>query len=422
MSRWFGACMAVVIGLSVSFVPSAASARPTGAHHTWGHRKVCHPTHVQKVAGCQALVVTTTPGGVTPMATPAPTGYGPSDLSSAYGYPSPAGTTWTWNGRTVAIVDAYDNPNAAGDAAAYRQAFGLPPCTTASGCFTKVAQSAKAKLPSGNVGWGQEIDLDIEMASAVCPQCKILLVEARSASFLDLGAAENRAASLGATAISNSYAGGESFFSSLFESYYNHPGVAITAASGDSGYGSAYPASSPHVIAVGGTTLTLDPTTHARVSEVAWSGGGSWCSTAFGQPGWQQGLVTADPSGYVCVNRTVADVAADADPQTGVSVFDTYGSSGSNDWFRFGGTSVPTPLIAALFSLAGDATHNSAYPYPARWLYTHPSSLFDVTTGSNGNATDDCYPNTGDPYYLCHAKAGFDGPTGLGTPNGTAAF
>jgi subtilase family serine protease len=276
-------------------------------------------------------------------------------------------------------------------------------------------------LPSGNVGWGEEIDLDIEMASAVCPQCKILLVEAKTASFSDLGTAENRAVSLGATAVSNSYAGPESIFSPFFDSYYTHSGVAITAASGDSGYGSAYPASSPNVIAVGGTTLTLDPTTRARTSETAWSGGGSWCSDAFAQPAWQAGLVTSDPSGFVCANRTVADVAADADPQTGVSVYDSYGSGGNN-WYQFGGTSVSTPLIGSLFALAGDATHNSAYPNPARWLYTHRSALFDVTAGYNGNATNDCYPNTSDPQYLCHAQPGYDAPTGLGTPNGLSGF
>jgi len=356
------------------------------------------------------------------MATPAPTGYGPTDLATAYQFPSPVGDTWTWNGRTIAIVDAYDNPNAAADLAAYRQQYGLPPCTVESGCFTKTGQSASAKIPTGNVGWGQEIDLDIEMASAVCPQCKILLVEAKSASFLDLGAAENRATALGAVAISNSWGGPESFFSPLFDNYFTHAGVAITAAAGDAGYGSTYPATSSHVIAVGGTSLTLDPTTGARLSESAWSGGGSWCSTEFSRPSWQKKLITADASGYMCVNRTVADVAAVADPQTGVAVYDSYGSSDGNNWFRFGGTSVPTPLIASLFALAGDATKNASYPYPAQWLYLHRGGLFDVTSGYNGNATNDCYPNTTDPYYMCHGVAGYDAPTGLGTPDGISAF
>jgi subtilase family serine protease len=422
MRRWFGAGMAVVVGLTVLLAPPpAASARRVGAHDAGGHRRVCRRTQLKKVADCEALVVTAA-GRVAPLATSVPTGYGPTDLATAYGLPSPQGTTWTWNGRTIAIVDAFDNPKAASDLSVYRRTFGLPPCTRASSCFKKVAQTAKAKLPKGNVGWGQEIDLDIEMASAACPQCKILLVEATSASFLDLGAAEDRAAKLGATAISNSYGGGESIFSSVFDSYYDHPGVAITAAAGDGGYGTFYPASSPHVVAVGGTTLALDPVTHARVSESAWSGGGSGCSAVFGQPAWQQGLITSDPSGRACANRTVADVAAVADPHTGVSVFDSYGSSGTNDWFVFGGTSVSTPLIAGLFARSGDATKNNAYPYPAKWLYVHAGSLFDVTSGSNGSATNDCYPDSGDPYYLCHAKPGFDGPTGLGTPNGTAAF
>ncbi len=420
MRRRFVVVVAVLTGLSVNVTPPAASARSVDAQR-WGHRRVCVPGHVRKVAGCQSLIVTTA-DGTKPLATVAPTGYGPTDLSTAYQFPSPLGDTWTWNGRIVAIVDAYDNPNAAADLAAYRQQYGLPPCTVDNGCFTKTGQSASAKIPAGNVAWGQEIDLDIEMASAVCPECKILLVEAKSASFLDLGAAENRAAALGAVAISNSYGGGESFFSPLFDSYYTHPGVAITAASGDGGYGSTYPASSSHVIAVGGTSLTLDPTTGARVSETAWSGGGSWCSTEFGRPSWQKKLITADASGYMCVNRTVADVAAVADPQTGVAVYDSYGSSDANNWYRFGGTSVPTPLIAGLFALAGDATKNSSYPYPAQWLYVNRTGLFDVTSGYNGNATHDCYPNTTDPYYMCHAVAGYDAPTGLGTPEGLSAF
>jgi subtilase family serine protease len=419
MSRRAIACIAVVVGLCVVQVPASARST-TGSLH--GQHRVCARTGGGRRASCESLVVTAVRGTATPLATAAPTGYGPTDLSTAYGYPSPAGTTWSWNGRTVAIVDAYDNPNAASDLAAYRQAYGLPPCTTASGCFKKTGQSAKAKIPTGDVGWGEEIDLDIEMASAVCPQCKILLVEARSASFSDLGAAENRAANLGASAISNSYSGGESIFDSIFDSSYTHAGVAITAASGDAGYGSAYPASSPHVIAVGGTTLTLDPTTHARTSEVAWSGGGSWCSTTFSQPSWQKGLVTTDPSNYICVNRTVADVAAVADPQTGVSVYDSYGSSGGNNWFQFGGTSVSTPLIASLFVLAGDATRNSAYPNPAAWLYAHAGSLFDVTSGSNGNTSNTCYPASTDPYYMCHAQKGYDAPTGLGTPSGLGGF
>jgi subtilase family serine protease len=382
---------------------------------------VCQNSHSDRIADCQALVVTAD-DDVTPLASIAPSGYSPSDLTTAYGLPAPGAAKWAWNGRTVAIVDAYDNPNAAADLTAYRAQFGLPPCTVASGCFAKISQSKSAKLPARNVGWGQEIDLDIEMASAFCPMCKILLVEAKSASFSDLGTAVNRAAASGATAISNSYAAAESFLSSFYESSYNHPGVAITAASGDSGYGSAFPASSPHVIAVGGTTLTLDPTSRTRTAETAWSGGGSWCSDEFAQPAWQNGLITADPTGLACANRTVVDVAAVADPATGVSVYDSYGSTAGNNWYRFGGTSVSTPLIAALFSLAGDATANNAYPYPAQWLYDHRALLNDVTQGSNGNTTNDCYPNAPDPAYLCHAQPGYDGPTGLGTPNSTSGF
>jgi subtilase family serine protease len=421
MRRWVGAVLAAAICLSVGALPQGADARSFGVHARWGHHRVCATSPTRRAAGCQALVVTAA-GSATPMATPGPTGYSPTDLATAYGLPSPTGATWTWNGRTIAIVDAFDNPKALNDLKVYRRTFGLPLCTSANGCFRKIPQSAKAKLPPSNVGWGQEIDLDIEMASVVCPNCKILLVEATSASFLDLGAAENRAAKLGATAISNSWGGPESIFSAAFDSYFDHPGVAIAAAAGDAGYGTSYPASSPNVIAVGGTTLTLDPTTRARLTETAWSGGGSGCSAVFAQSAWQNGLITSDPSGLACANRTVADVAAVADPQTGVSVFDTFGSSGGNNWFVFGGTSVSTPLIAGLFATAGDATHKGAFPDPAKWTYAHAGSLFDVTSGTNGTAGSDCYPATGDPHYLCHAQPGFDGPTGLGTPEGLAGF
>ena len=326
-----------------------------------------------------------------------PKGYGPSDLISAYALPGI--TSGAGAGRTVAIVDAYDLPTAASDLATYRAQYGLPPCTTSSGCFRKVNESGgTSPLPAANSGWGGEIALDIEMVSAVCPSCNVLLVEASSSLLTDLGTAVNTAASLGAIAISNSYLGSESSNETLYDSaYYTHPGVAVTASSGDTGYGVGFPAASPHVIAVGGTTLTT--ASNARGwTEAAWSGAGSGCSAYEPKPTWQH------DSG--CSKRTVADVSAVADPATGVAVY----SASQGGWVVFGGTSVSSPIIASVYALAGTP---AAGTYPGSYPYASPAQLNDVTSGSNGSCSGS---------YLCTAGTGYDGPTGLGTPNGTGAF
>jgi subtilase family serine protease len=242
------------------------------------------------------------------------------------------------------------------------------------------------------------------MASAVCPNCKILLVEANSNAYTDLGAAVDRAALVGANAISNSYGGGEFSVegSSTYNDHYNHPGIAVTVSSGDGGYGVEFPAASQYVTAVGGTSLTKNTSTRGW-TESAWSGAGSGCSRYIAKPSWQH------DSG--CSRRTVADVSAVANPSTGVAVYDSYGSSGGANWYVFGGTSVAAPIIASVYALAGNASSVSYGSYP----YGHTASLFDVTSGSNGSCG---YYSR----YLCKAGSGYDGPTGLGTPNGTGAF
>jgi len=305
-------------------------------------------------------------------------------------------------------VDAYDNQNASADLSTYRSQVGLSACTTASGCFRKVNQRGGPTPPAGNVGWGQEIALDLDMASAVCPSCKIRLVEADSNSLANLGAAVNQAASQGATAISNSYGAGEFLGETSYESYYNHPGIAVTVSSGDSGYGVEFPAASRYVVAVGGTSLATSATTRGW-SESVWSGAGSGCSGYVAKPSWQ-----TDPG---CARRTVADVSAVADPNTGVAVYDSYGSTGGNNWYVFGGTSVAAPIIAGVYGLAGNAGSTN---YPASYAYASPSSLFDVTSGSNGNCKRGKRNTTS--AYLCTAGPGYDGPTGLGTPRGYRGF
>ena len=341
-----------------------------------------------------------------------PVGLGPSQIQSAYKL---AGTNAA--GRTVAIVDAFDDPRAESDLATYRNQFGLPGCTTANGCFKKVNQNGAASpLPSGDYGWAEEISLDLDTVSAACPSCHILLVESNSASTADLMAAEDTATRSGAVAVSNSWGGAEDATILSSDAHFNHPGLAITASSGDSGYGVSWPASSQYVTGVGGTTLST--ASNARGwNETAWSGAGSGCSAFEPKPGWQ-----TDPG---CAKRTVADVSADADPNSGLGVYDTYNSCGSSSfcdllirlgvvsgldgWAQVGGTSLSSPLVASVYALAGNTASTTYGSFP----YSHAGSLFDVTSGSNGSCGGS---------YLCTAGAGYDGPTGLGTPNGTGAF
>ena len=325
-----------------------------------------------------------------------PSGYGPSQLRSAYNLPS----TTAGSGQTVAIVDAYDDPNAENDMNVYRSTFGIASCTTSNGCFKKVNQNGvQGSYPTGNSSWGQEISLDLDMVSAICPNCHIILVEASSASTANLDTSVNTAASLGANEISNSYGGSEA---SGYDAAYDHPGIMITASAGDSGTGAAQPASFGTVTAVGGTTLTTASTSRGW-AETVWSGSGSGCSKYVAKPGWQSGAV------FACPNRTNNDVASDADPNTGVSVYDSYGSRHSTGWLVFGGTSVSSPTIASVYALAG----NGASLTYGSYSYTHTSSLNDVTSGSNGTCSY---------FYVCNAEVGYDGPTGNGTPNGIGAF
>ncbi len=286
------------------------------------------------------------PGQVTANAT-SPQGLDPADLVSAYKLPAlPApGTTFASNGQTVAIVDAFDDPFAANQLKAYRSQFGLPLCGDGSvTClFRKVDQRGGTSYPRLDKGWAGEIALDIEMVSATCPMCSILLVEADDSSLNNIGAAVNKAVALGATIVSNSYGGAESRLTpSLDAAFYTHPGVAITASTGDSGFGVSFPASGKQAIAVGGTRLTR--ATNARGwKETAWSGAGSGCSAFIAKPSWQK-----DKG---CTRRTVGDVSTVADPATGVSVYDTVNSPGS-PWVVYGGTSVSSPLIAGVIGQA----------------------------------------------------------------------
>jgi hypothetical protein len=374
----------------LAMASAACSAAPGGAGGVDGlaaaipsypHREVCPAAPGQ--LRCHAHVRTDDAGNV--VQDTAPQGLSPADLRSAYALPSSGGA-----GKTIAIVDAYDDPSAESDLAQYRAQFGLPPCTTANGCFRKVNEQGQASpLPAANAGWSSEIALDLDMASAVCPSCHILLVEATQPWTTDLGAAVNTAVALGASVVSNSYGGSED--SSITQAdalFFHHPGVLITASSGDSGYGVQYPASSAYVTAVGGTSLVRSGSGRGW-TETAWSGAGSGCSGFIAKPAWQHDTG--------CARRMEADVAAVADPNTGVAVYD------QGAWKVFGGTSVASPVVASIYALTGNSGADGSYSY------AHAASFYDTTSGSNGTCS---------PSYECTAGAGYDGPTGNGTPNG----
>ena len=292
-------------------------------------------------------------------------GLHPADLQRAYGLSS-AGS-----GGTVAVVDAYDDPLAEADLAIYRAAFGLPACTSANGCLRKIDQHGGSAYPAPNAAWAQEIALDLDMVSAACPSCAIVLVEANSAGIDDLGAAVDTAAALGVRAVSNSYYAAEWAGETAEDAHYAHGGVALTVSAGDT-TSPSYPATSPGVLAVGGTSL-------GGGAESAWAYGARGCSAYEKKPSWQ----AASP----CATRAAVDVAAVGDPQTGVSMF----ASASGGWLVAGGTSVGAPLIAAA------AAQNGSFAGP--WYpYAHPAAFHDIL------------------------PAGVDAVTGLGSPNGTSGL
>ena len=379
-----GALSAGALVVTAAAVPAVA-ASPSLTHRA---AHVC-ATARAGVAACQAVVRLNSQGNPATSATP--TGYGPASIQSAYGL---AGGNPS--GRIVAIVDAFDDPSAEADLGVYRSTFGLPACTTANGCFRKVSQTGTTTYPKKNASWAQEISLDLDMVSAACPTCHILLVEATTASFANLGVGVNYAATQGVSAISNSYSGTDS----RPKAPYNHPGIAITASTGDAGYGVGSPASFDTVVAVGGTSLVTAANTRGW-SESAWSGAGSGCSTLNAKPAWQTAATQ-------CAGKAVADVSAVADPNTGVAVYDSTPYQRSSGWLVFGGTSASSPIVASVYALSGNTAG-----YPGSYTWAHASGLNDVITGTNGTCPTKVW---------CTAGVGWDGPTGLGTPAGTGAF
>jgi subtilase family serine protease len=384
----------VVAGLGAGLPGATAQSTNNGRHAV----RVCAAaTTKSETAACLSKVMVNAKGNVPSSTTPPASAITPAQLKDAYNL---SGTSSS--GRTVAIVDAYGYPNLERDLGIYRSYFGLPACTRANGCLRVIDQNGGSSLPRFNTGWAGEQALDVDAVSAACPDCKIVVVQTKTNSFANLGQGVITASQQpGVVAISNSYGGGDAA-DTTYGSYYNHPGIAVTASTGDNGYqGGSYPASSSFTTAVGGTTLAPAGNTRGW-TETVWSGAGSGCSS------YNTALAAAASYGTGCAKRAMADVSAAANPnQGGLAVYFPT-SSRNSTWAQVGGTSESAPIIAAVYALSGNTSgYANAIPY------AHPSALFDVTSGSNGSC-----PTT----QWCNARAGWDGPTGLGTPNGISAF
>ncbi len=387
----------ILASLAIATVAIAPAALAHSAHAAapLSFRDVCGAAEYATFPyRCYAIQAT---GGAIDATGSTPSGYGPPDLQSAYNIVQQSKNDGT--GQTLVDVLWHGYPKLEQDLAKYRAQYGLPACPSSNGCLKIVNQDGNpSPLPPGDQGAAVEYALDVDMYSAICPNCHIVVVEANSPTNASLGVAEDTGARLG-TVVSNSWGGPENSSELGLNTHFNHPGVAILASSGDSGHVSSFPAASQYVTAAGGTSLYKATGTKRGWRETAWSGAGSFCSPVIAQPSWQSGINTA------CSRRAYADVSAVADPNTGVAVYDSYGQPG---WIVVGGTSVSAPLLAGVYGLAGNASTINYGSYP----YLNPGGLNDVTRGSNGSC--------GHP--MCSAGRGWDGPTGLGTPNGISSF
>jgi subtilase family serine protease len=379
-----GALVASALAAGTTGASASPSQDKIGTHAT----RVCAvPTKMGQMA-CDSMVLVDARGKMITSDVPIPAAFTPADIQKAYNLKGLKS-----DGATVAVIDAYGYSNLEADLKVFRSTYGLPPCTIKNGCLSIVNQHGRPHLPPDDAGWDLEQALDVDAVSSACPDCHILVVQSRRPTGGSLGRAVNTAAATkGVVAISNSYGGGDR----TNREYYDHQDVAITASTGDSGYqGGQFPASATGVIAVGGTSIVPDGSARG-FNETVWSGAGSGCSKRNPMPKYQEGVKTS------CKTDASSDVSAAANPGAGgLSVY-------YNGHFQqVGGTSESSPLIAAVFALSGKTDG-----LPGRYLYANPKELYDITSGSNGS----CGPP------LCDAGKGWDGPTGLGTPNGVGAF
>ena len=394
--RRVGLALTAAATLTVGLLPTLnATAAPTiaTADAAAGDARAGLPCSVETRAG-YSRCMSSFRGGNAEGAKGRPAGLSPADLRSAYKFPA------TGARSTIAVVIAFDVPHAEQDLAVYRKTMGLPPCTSANGCFTKLNQRGqKGNYPQPDGGWALEGSMDLDMVSAACPTCKILLVEADDNYNTNLAEATRTAWRKGATVISHSYGGVETGYLWADRDAYERPGVTSVASSGDFGFQAAStPAAYRKVVAVGGTSLTRTGGAGRGWRESVWGGSGSGCSAYVAKSPWQRDTH--------CQMRTVSDVSAVADPETGIAVYDSYPNPFGlpTGWIVGGGTSASAPIIAGLIGLAGNgATYSAAQAYRTK------GAFFDVVEGSNGFCGGD---------YLCNGKKGYDAPTGVGSPNG----
>lgn len=414
------------VGSSGSSIHLLQATSPVASHYAQ-FRPICGPPAHGR-GSCTAMRVVQVPkataGAVLLSSADFATGPGggltPSDLATAYDL----NTTASGAGQTVGIVDAYNDPNINSDLQVFDGYYGLTPCSIADGCLRVVSQSGgtTSGIPNDTTGWTGEIALDVETVHALCPNCKIILVEANSNSGADLGASEDEAVTLGATVVNNSFTGNETNANWVSESDFNHPGTVIVASSGDCGWDAATcsesavpplspapgtPASFPTVVSVGGTILKINSNA-TRNTEVVASKSGSGCSTLYRAKSWQTSLRHWRSTGCRAF-RLDNDVSADS--FTPLSIYSSYycGTACLYGWQSLGGTSLSAPIIAAIFALAGGAHR---VKYPASTLYANHGHFYDVTSGNNGGCGT----------LACRAGVGYDGPSGVGAPNGISGF
>ncbi len=363
--RRLSAVVAVLLGAGLA-VPALAF----GANGNASFHAVCPGPPVGH-ARCDALVVTDAHG--IPDATTSPTGLSPATIKSVYSFPT--GST-AGSGETIAIVDAYDDPTAESDLGTFSTQFGLPACTTQNGCFAKVNETGGTSYPTPDGGWSLEISLDVQWAHAIAPGAKILLVEATSSSYADLMAAEDYAKAH-AQYVSNSWGSSEFVGENALDGHFVQPGVSFFVSAGDGGLPAEYPSASPNVISVGGTTLHFD-LSGTFTGETGWASGGGGCSAVETASAAQAGFAGAAQAGCGSA-RATPDVSLDADPASGVSVYDTtpYGSPPQTDWFQVGGTSASSPMWAARSADAGVVVD-------ASYVYGNAIAFRDITSGNNG--------------------------------------
>jgi subtilase family serine protease len=339
-----------------------------GANVKANARAVC-PGPTFASAHCHAEVTTDSKGN--PLASSSPYGLSPKTITSVYNFPT---SPTPGAGKTIAIVDAYDDPTAESDLNVFSSQYALPACTTANGCFKKVNQNGGSSLPRKDGGWALEISLDVQWAHAIAPYAKILLVEASSNSFSNLLAAEDYAKTH-AQYVSNSWGASEFSSETSYDSHFSQSGVSFFVSSGDAGLPAEYPSASPNVISVGGTTLNLD-SNGKLVSEAAWSNGGGGCSAYETATSAQSGF--SDYGQVGCGGkRATPDVSLDADPASGVSVYDSTKYQNQSGWFRVGGTSASSPMWAGRAAASGVIV-DAGYVYGSSITYR------DITSGNNG--------------------------------------